>query len=121
MTLLKVAAAVVLIPTTIGIAVDSGAVDALFGGLDGLPPCNSKAAKTQLDRVMADAPMGHLLGLRVVKYKSIRTESSTSKKVVCHADVLLNNSWTKAITYSFAEEDHQIMVHLQFDELLGLR
>jgi hypothetical protein len=82
-----------------------------------LPLCDSSEGQAEVNSAIANAPIGRTLGISVVKYKNIKTESSTPTEIHCKADAELNNSLTKSVSYSFTDEDNQVMVRFQFDLL----
>ena len=82
-------------------------------GRGALPLCDSAEGRSQVDAAIANAPLGRVRGISVIEYKNIETVSTTPTEVHCKAGALLNNSFTKPISYSFTNEDNRLMVRFQ--------
>jgi len=114
MRILKVLGIVVVV-AGLGLTV-AGVVANFYGyGEGGFPRCDSRAARDEVNRVVAQAPIGRVRGISIVAYDSVATVSTTPERVVCSASALLNDSTTRNVTYQFWKRGSDMMVEFRFE------
>jgi hypothetical protein len=82
----------------------------------GLPACDSFMAKREVARAMEDAPMGRVLGLKLIKITAAREVSANDKQRRCRGTALLSNAHAYPISYKFyvdAEGDVMVEAHVR--------
>jgi hypothetical protein len=77
----------------------------------GLPSCDSGIAKENVRRTIANAPLGKIAGVSIIRWNSTSTVSSSSTEVRCSGNVTLNNATDRDVAYKFYIQDGRIYVH----------
>lgn len=72
----------------------------------GLPSCSGSIAQNDVNRALASAPIGKVMGISVITFNSITTEQSDENIVKCHAQVTLSNDTEHRLEYSFTRQDN---------------
>jgi hypothetical protein len=75
------------------------------GTFGGLPRCDSTLAKSDVNRALANAPIGKVMGISIESFDVIRSDSANAKVVRCSADVTLNNATKHRAEFSFSARD----------------
>jgi hypothetical protein len=75
------------------------------GALGGLPRCDSALAKFEVNRALANAPIGKVMGISIESFDVIRSDYADAKVVRCSADVTLNNATKHKAEFSFSARD----------------
>jgi hypothetical protein len=76
------------------------------GSLGGLPQCDSTLAKSEVNRALANAPIGKVIGISIESFDAIRSDYTDNKVVRCSADVTLNNATKHKVVFSFSARDN---------------
>jgi hypothetical protein len=76
------------------------------GTLRGLPRCDSTLAKSEVNRALANAPIGKVIGISIESFDAIRSDYADDKIVRCSADVTLNNATKHKVVFSFSARDN---------------
>lgn len=75
------------------------------GALGGLPRCDTTLAKSEVNRALANAPIGKVMGISIESFDVIRSNYADAKVVRCSADVTLNNATKHKAEFSFSARD----------------
>jgi hypothetical protein len=76
------------------------------GSLTGrLPRCDSDLAKLEVNRALANAPVGTVLGISIASFDVIQSDYSDDKVVRCSGNVTLNNATKHKVSFSFSTRD----------------
>ncbi len=87
----------------------------------GLPRCDSSLAKFDVNRALANAPIGKVMGISVASFDAIQTDYQDDKVVRCSADVTLNNNTKHKLTFSFtARDDSNYWVEAKIVSVAGI-
>jgi hypothetical protein len=79
-----------------------------------LPTCDSSTAASEVARAMEDAPMGRVLGLKLIKITDAREVSANDKQRRCRGTAHLSNAQSYPITYKFyVDAQDDVMVEAQ--------
>jgi len=79
----------------------------------GLPRCDSARAFSSVEAAIEGAPLGRVMGISVIKFSNVMTETNTETEMRCKADALLSNSATRPVSYIFTNESGQVFVRFQ--------
>jgi len=92
----------------IGVYLTSGTSD------PSLPTCDSHTAQSEVARAMEGAPMGKVLGLRLIKITNVKEVSASDKERRCRGTAQLSNARNYPITYKFyVDAENDVMVEAQ--------
>ena len=94
----------------VGVFLNSG-----MGGAR-LPTCDSSTAESEVARAMEDAPMGRVLGLKLIKITGAKEVSANDKQRRCSGTAYLSNARTYPISYKFfvdAQDDVMVEAHVK--------
>jgi hypothetical protein len=75
------------------------------GTFGGLPRCDTNLAKSEVNRALANAPIGKVMGISIGSFDVIRSDYADAKIVRCSADVTLNNATKHKAVFSFSARD----------------
>lgn len=79
-----------------------------------LPTCDSSTAESAVARAMENAPMGRVLGLKLIKITGAREVSANDKQRRCRGTAHLSNAHTYPISYRFyVDAQDDVMVEYQ--------
>lgn len=96
----------------IGVLVNLGA------GVTSLPACDSSTAQTAVASAMENAPMGQVLGLKLIKITEAKELSASENKRRCRGVAYLSNAQEYQISYKFyVDAQDNIMVEAQVEGL----
>lgn len=87
-------------------------------GAASLPACDSSTAQSEVTSAMEGAPMGKVLGLRLIKITDAKELSANDKERRCHGTAQLSNAKTYPISYKFyVDAQGDAMVESQVEGL----
>jgi hypothetical protein len=101
---------ILILLVLIGVYLDSGE-----GGAR-LPTCDSSTAASEVARAMEDAPIGKVLGLKLIKITGAKEASANEKERRCRGTAHLSNAHRYPISYKFyvdAQDDVMVEAHVK--------
>ena len=81
-----------------------------------LPSCDSSTAQSEVASAMESAPMGRVLGLKLIKITDTKELSASDKVRRCRGTALLSNAKKYPISYKFyvdAQNDVMVEAHVE--------
>ena len=88
------------------------------GGGASLPSCDSSTAQSEVASAMESAPIGRVLGLKLIKITDTKELSASDKKRRCRGTALLSNANKYPISYKFyVDAQNDVMVEVHVDGL----
>jgi hypothetical protein len=83
-----------------------------------LPSCDSSTAQSEVASAMESAPMGRVLGLKLIKITEAKELSANDKERRCRGTAHLSNANKYRISYKFyVDAQNDVMVEAQVEGL----
>lgn len=83
---------------------------------DTFPPCDSRQAHNDAERVFASIPLMRLSGTTIVTWKNPHSTSSSPTSQACRANVLLSSGVRSDLVYTYTKEDDQIIIRVNLSD-----
>ncbi len=94
----------------------AGGVAVFHGyGPGGLPRCNPRAARDKVGEIIAQSPMGRVLGLSIHAVDNVVALSTAAGRVVCTANAILRDNITRRMGCQFWNRGLDRMVDDRFE------